>query len=64
MFDEIQQEMLGTFAIYLSSVSQRTNGIMKTLTIISILVLPAHAILAFSTPILCNSRFTVLSASW
>jgi magnesium transporter len=47
MFAEIKQEMLGTFDIYLSSVSQRTNVIMKTLTMISILVLPATAIFGF-----------------
>jgi magnesium transporter len=47
MFDEIRQEMLGAFDIYMSSVAHRTNGIMKTLTMISILVLPASAIFGF-----------------
>jgi magnesium transporter len=47
MFDETRQEMRGTFDIYMSSVAHRTNGIMKTLTMISILVLPATAIFGF-----------------
>jgi magnesium transporter len=47
LFDQTRQEMLGAFDIYLSSVAHRTNGIMKTLTMISILVLPATAIFGF-----------------
>jgi magnesium transporter len=47
MFDEARQEMRGTFDIYMSSVAHRTNGVMKTLTMISILVLPATAIFGF-----------------
>jgi magnesium transporter len=46
-YDQARQEMMGTFDIYLSSVAYRTNGIMKTLTMISILVLPAMAIFGF-----------------
>ena len=47
LFDQARQEMLSTFDIYMSSVAYRTNGIMKTLTMISILVLPATAIFGF-----------------
>jgi magnesium transporter len=46
-FAGARQEILGTFEIYMSSVAHRTNRIMKTLTIISILVLPATAIFGF-----------------
>jgi magnesium transporter len=46
-YADARQEMLGTFEIYMSSVAHRTNGIMKTLTMISILVLPATAIFGF-----------------
>ncbi len=46
-YADARQEMLGTFDIYMSSVAHRTNGIMKTLTMISILVLPATAIFGF-----------------
>lgn len=47
IYDDARQEMLGTFDVYMSSVAHRTNGIVKTLTMISILVLPATAIFGF-----------------
>jgi magnesium transporter len=47
LFDQARQEMQSTFDIYTSSVAYRTNGIMKTLTMISVLVLPATAIFGF-----------------
>jgi magnesium transporter len=47
LFDQARQEMQSTFDIYTSSVAHRTNGIMKTLTMISVLVLPATAVFGF-----------------
>src|SRR4051812_26390863 len=47
MFDETRQEMLGTFGMSLSNAMHRTNGIMRTLTTSSILVLSAKAIFGF-----------------
>ncbi len=44
MMDDTRQAVLGTFDIYMSGVSHRTNRVVKTLTIISILVLPASAL--------------------
>jgi magnesium transporter len=46
-FADARQEIVGAFEIYMSSVAHRTNGIVKILTMISILVLPATAIFGF-----------------
>ncbi len=45
--DAAREALLGTFDIYMSRTGQRTNDIMKTLTIVTVLLLPTGAIAGF-----------------
>ncbi len=45
--DAAREALLGTFDIYMSRTGQRTNDIMKALTIVTVLLLPTGAIAGF-----------------
>ena len=45
--DTAREALLGTFDIHMSRTTQRTNEVMKTLTIVSVLLLPAGVIAGF-----------------
>jgi len=45
--DTAREALLGTFDIHMSRTAQRTNEVMKTLTIVSVLLLPAGVIAGF-----------------
>lgn len=45
--DTAREALLGTFDIHMSRTAQRTNDVMKTLTIVSVLLLPAGVIAGF-----------------
>lgn len=45
--DSAREALIGTFDIHMSRTAQRTNDVMKTLTIVSILLLPAGVIAGF-----------------
>lgn len=45
--DATREALIGTFDIYMSRTAQRTNDVMKTLTIVSVLVLPTGVIAGF-----------------
>jgi magnesium transporter len=42
-----RESLVGTFDIHMTRTSQRTNGIMRTLTIVSVILLPAGVISSF-----------------
>jgi len=45
--DAAREALIGTFDIYMSRTAQRTNDVMKTLTVVSVLLLPTGAIAGF-----------------
>lgn len=45
--DTAREALIGTFDIYMSRTAQRTNDVMKTLTVVSVLLLPTGAIAGF-----------------
>ena len=45
--DSAREALLGTFDIHMSRTAQRTNDVVKTLTVVSVLLLPAGVIAGF-----------------
>jgi magnesium transporter len=45
--DAAREALLGTFDIHMSRTAQRTNDVMKTLTVVTVLLLPTGAIAGF-----------------
>lgn len=45
--DSAREALIGTFDIHMSRTAQRTNDVMKTLTIVSVLLLPTGVIAGF-----------------
>ncbi|MCM8748395.1 hypothetical protein NET02_04495 [Thermomicrobiaceae bacterium CFH 74404] len=67
--DSLREAVRGAFDIYVSHVSHRTNHVMKILTVVSTMLLPAAIILSFfgtsfeGLPLYSETAFWVMVAS-